>query len=447
MAVGGKWTIVEILRTSTALIMARMKPSLRIQPRLLRPVLPAALVWMLSIFASVLLAGCAGRQFATAPPAAPLVILVSIDGLPASVLGDGSMPTLDRLAADGARADWMNPSYPTLTFPNHYTLVTGLRPDHHGIIHNNMRDADLGRYISKEASADDGRWWGGEPIWATLQKQGGIAATMFWPGSRAEIAGQRPRYSRAFDKTLTPAARVDQVLAWLDLPQSERPQLVTLYFDQYDVASHIAGARSSLALASLHEVDAALARLRDGLSLRSIDDDATLIVVSDHGMADVPQANSVVLDDLLDAAHYDIEWWGTLIGLRPHADSVDIVAGTLLGKHDHFECWRKSELPAAWRYGTHPRIPPIVCQVDVGWRVQGRHNPPQRQPIKGEHGYAPEDPSMRSVFVANGPSFRSGVRLPPFDNVDIYPLLAHLLKIEPAANDGELQPLRAALKP
>jgi predicted AlkP superfamily pyrophosphatase or phosphodiesterase len=417
------------------------------QPHSVRPALPTVLVRMFAIVALVLLAGCAGRKVATVPADSRLVILVSIDGLPASFLGYGTMPTLDQLAAAGAHAEWMNPSFPTLTFPNHYTLVTGLRPDHHGIVHNNMLDPDLGRYISKEASADDGRWWGGEPIWVTLQKQGGIAATMFWPGSRAEIAGQRPRYSRAFDKTLTPAARVDQVLAWLDLPQSERPQLITLYFDQYDVASHIAGANSALALASLSEVDTALKRLRDGLSARGLGDNATLIVVSDHGMADVPQANSLLLDDMLDAAHYDIEWWGTFIGLRPHADSIDLVVRTFIGKHDHFECWRKSELPAAWRYGTHPRIPPIVCQVDVGWRVQGRQNPPQQQPIKGEHGFAPEDPSMRSVFVANGLSFRSGVRLPPFDNVDIYPLLAHLLNIEPAANDGDLAPLQPALEP
>ena len=413
----------------------------------LRRTFPILFAWTLLL----LLVGCAGQSTMEAPKArgshrGSLMILVSIDGLPASFLGDGTLPTLDRIAADGVRAEWMNPSYPTLTFPNHYTLVTGLRPDHHGIVHNNMLDTSLGRFISKEDSAEDGRWWGGEPIWATLQKQGGIAATMYWPGSRAEIAGERPRYSRAFDKTVLPAARVDQVLAWLDLPQAQRPQLVTLYFDQYDVAAHIAGARSSLALASLREVDGALEQLRDGLSARGLTPITSLIVVSDHGMADVPQANSVLLDDMLEATHYDIEWWGTFIGLRPHADSIDVVTRTFVGKHDHFTCWRKGELPAAWQYGAHPRIPPIVCQVDTGWRVQGRENPPQLQPIKGEHGFAPEDPTMRSVFVAHGPVFRSGVVLPPFDNVDLYPLLAHLLGVKPAANDGSLSSTAAALR-
>ncbi len=401
---------------------------------------------------ALLLAGCASGPAASGPTtetdarAARVVLLVSIDGLPASMLGTGALPTLDRVAAEGVRAEWMNPSYPTLTFPNHYTLVTGLRPNHHGVVHNNMIDTHLGRFISKEAMADDGRWWGGEPIWSTLQKQGGIAATMFWPGSRAEIAGQRPRYSRAFDMKVTPEARVQQVLTWLDLPQAQRPQLLTLYFEQYDVAAHIAGARSALALAALQDIDTALAGLREGLRERGLDDDTALIVVSDHGMADVPQANSVLLDDVLDARHYDVEWWGTFIGLRPHADSADRVAHAFVGRHDRYECWRKGDLPAAWHYGSHPRIAPIVCQVDTGWRVQSRRHAPQTQPVKGEHGFAPEDPTMRSVFVANGPAFRSGVVLAPFDNVDIYPLLAHLLGVTPAANDGDLSSTAAALK-
>ena len=157
---------------------------------------------------------------ATPPPApttrTPIVVLVSIDGLRADIVGSGRMPTLDAIARDGVQAAWMNPSFPALTFPNHYTLVTGLRPEHHGIVNNHMRDPVLGTFDSKGEAARDGRWWGGEPIWATLQKQGGIAATMFWPGSEAEIGGQRPRLFRRFDSAVPPRARVDQALAWLN---------------------------------------------------------------------------------------------------------------------------------------------------------------------------------------------------------------------------------------
>lgn len=417
-----------------------------VSARLTRCVVPAC---------CLLIAACAGAPAprpaappaATAPDAAHAVIVVSIDALPASIPGTGTMPTLDAIAAQGVRAEWLTPSVPTLTFPNHYTLVTGLYPDHHGIVHNNMIDPELGTFVSKNAaSADDGRWWGGEPIWATLQKQGGIAATMFWPGSNAEIAGQRPRYRRAFDKTVTPAARIDQVLAWLDLPPGQRPQLLTVYFDQYDIAAHDAGAASPPAMASLQALDAALARLRDGLRARGVDAATDVIVVSDHGMADVPQANVRYLDDMLPTSAYRLLSWGAWVGIAPAPGHEADVAQAFVGRHDHYACWRKAELPAVWHIGTHRRIAPIVCQADVGWRLQARSEPLQSQPVKGEHGFAPETPGMHATFVATGPSFRPGTTLPAFDNVDIYPLLAHLLRVRPAPNDGTLAPLLPALR-
>lgn len=374
------------------------------------------------------------------------VILISIDGLPASMLGDGTLPTLDALATEGARAEWLTPSYPTLTFPNHYTLVTGLRPDHHGIVHNNMRDPALGTFISKGESARDGRWWGGEPIWATLQRQGGIAATMFWPGSEAEIAGQRPTHYVPFDRNLSPDARVDRVLGWLDLPADARPRLLTLYFEQYDVAAHEFGTTALQSLHELHRIDRALARLRTGLAQRGLDGSTDLIVLSDHGMADVPREHLRLLDERLDGSAYDVIWWGSFVGIEPKPGREAEVARAFVGRHDVYACWRKGELPAQWRYGMHPRIPAIVCQADVGWRVQGKRHTAWPQPVKGEHGFAPEAPQMRAVFVGAGPSFKRGVVLPAFDNVDIYPLLARLLGIEPAPNDGTLDSTRPALK-
>ena len=406
------------------------------------------LAWIAVLVLSLPLAACTGGPTARPVPvdAGHRVVLVSIDGLPASMLGDGTLPTLDAIAAEGARAEWLNSSYPTLTFPNHYTLVTGLRPDHHGIVHNNMLDERLGRFISKEDSAKDGRWWGGEPIWATLQKQGGIAATMFWPGSSAEIAGERPRHRRVFDKTVTPAARVDQILAWLDLPPGQRPQLLTLYFDQYDIAAHDAGASSPQAMTALRTLDAALARLRDGLRARGLDATTDLIVVSDHGMADVPRDQVRYLDDVLPPGDYDVPWWGAFVGIVPKPGHEEAVADAFVGAHDRYTCWRKAEVPADWHFGTNRRIPAIVCQTDTGWRVQLRSVPLWPQPVRGEHGFAAEAPEMRASFVAAGPSFRAGVVLAPFPNVDLYPLLAHLLGVRPAPNDGALAPLLPALR-
>lgn len=405
------------------------------------------------VLATLLLSACASAPRTATPdpePASRHVILVSIDGLPASMLGDGTLPTLDALSAEGVHARWLTPSYPTLTFPNHYTLVTGLRPDRHGIVHNNMRDGALGVFISKEDGAKDGRWWGGEPIWATLQRQGGIAATMFWPGSEADIAGQRPRHYVPFDRALSPDARVDRVLDWLDLPANARPQLLTLYFEQYDVAAHEHGTLAPQSLRELHGIDRALARLRAGLHARGLDERTDLIVLSDHGMADVPRTQLRLLDDRLenppDASTYDVIWWGSFTGIQPKPGHETEVERAFVGRHDVYACWRKGELPAQWRYGTHPRIPAILCQSDTGWRVQARRHTAWPNPVKGEHGFAPEGPEMRAVFVAAGPSFKRGTTLPAFDNVDVYPLLAHLLGIEPAPNDGTLASTRDALK-
>ena len=227
-----------------------------------------ALLWAL------LCVGC--TSVPPRPQPANTVVLISIDGLRSDAIGSGRMPTLDGLARQGVQAEWMTPSYPTLTFPNHYTLVTGLRPDRHGIVQNTMRDPLLGKFALKNREAvADPRWWGGEPIWVTLQKQGGNAATMFWPGSEAPIAGQQPRYWHKFDDKVTADQRVDQVLAWLDLPAAQRPRFITLYFDQVDHAGHDAGPHSPGALAAMREVDTALQRLLAGLDARQLREDTT----------------------------------------------------------------------------------------------------------------------------------------------------------------------------
>ena len=393
----------------------------------------------------LLLAGCAGLRPAPTPASPSTVLLVSIDGLRADVVGSGTMPTLDRIAREGVHAHWMNPSYPTLTFPNHYTLVTGLRPDHHGVIHNKMRDASLGRFLSKEASAADGRWWaGGEPLWTTLERGGLPTAVLFWPGAMAEIHGERPSQWLPFDKAMSVDARVRQVLSWLDLPAAQRPRFVAVYFDEYDIAAHRCGTRCAGAIAAERELDAGLAQLRAGITARSNDQRIDLIVVSDHGMADVARGHIRYLDDIVPADSIEYAEDGPLVLVTPRAGR-EAQALRLVGRHDHSECWRRESLPPAWHYGTHPRIPAIACQADEGWLLQMRSSKAFTQAVKGEHGYAPETPSMRAVFVATGPDFRQGVALPPFDNVDVYPLLMRLLRVAPRPNDGDIAPLLPAL--
>jgi len=407
----------------------------------------------LSILA--LLAGCVGLRTAPTPAAQKTtIVLVSIDALRADALGSGNMPALDAIAADGVHARWMNPSYPTLTFPNHYTLVTGLRPDHHGVVHNQMRDTKLGNFVSKQYETLDAQWWsGGVPLWATMERGGQHAAVLFWPGSTVEIHGERPSHWRPFDKTMSVDARVQQVLDWLDpvastgqaLPAAQRPRFIAAYFDQYDVAAHQCGAHCPDAIAAERAIDAGLAKLRAGIAARSHGRRIDLIVVSDHGMADVANGNIRYLDDLVPADAIDVQDDGPIVLVAPRAGH-EAEAMRLVGRHEHSECWRRESLPPMWHYGTNPRIPAIVCQADEGWLLELHSDKAFTQAVKGEHGYAPESRSMHATFVAEGPDFRRGVELAPFDNVDVYPLLTHLLGVQPLPNDGDITSLLPALQ-
>jgi len=367
------------------------------------------------------------------------VLLVSLDGFRADDLDLGITPNLARIAREGVRARWMTPSYPSLTFPNHYSIVTGLVPDHHGIVHNTMRDPALGGFkLSDRAAVGDGRWWGGEPIWVGAEKAGLRSATLFWPGSEAEIAGMRPTRWHPFDEKMPLDVRVDIVVGWLSELEATRPRIATLYFETIDHESHAYGPDSPQAHAAIRAVDAAIGRLLDGLAARGRLDDTDLIVVSDHGMAMVPPDNLVAVEDMATLEEATVVTIGQVVTVVPKPGHEAAVERKLLGAHPQYDCWRKGELPARWRYGTHPRIPPIVCQMHEGWDALPREAIAKRPPHdRGSHGYDPELPSMRALFLARGPGFRRGVVIEPFDNVDVYPLLVRLLGIAPAANDGD----------
>lgn len=369
------------------------------------------------------------------------LILISFDGYRPDYLERGLSPNLAALAADGVRAQAMRPSFPSLTFPNHYTIVTGLYPDHHGIVDNRMVDpASAKRFVYNDRSlTSDPVWWGGEPLWVSAEMQGKHAATMFWPGSDVEIDGVRPEHWLPFDANMSPRQRVDQALAWLDLPTGQRPDFLTLYFEQTDHAGHWFGPTSAEEDAALREVDAALGRLIDGLKQRGIFDSTNFVVVSDHGMTPAGPDKVVVLDKAVDMNDIDVINSGVLAGIAPKPGREAEADAAVLKPHEHMRCWRKSDVPARMHYGTNARIPPLLCLADDGWIIHTQKflDRPGRHISVGEHGYDNDDPSMRALFVAHGPAFRRGLVVPEFDNIDVYALLAHVLRVKPEPNDGD----------
>ena len=383
-----------------------------------------------------------------ATPAAPKLLLVSIDGLRADMLDRGITPNLSRLVDGGVRARWMTPSYPSLTFPNHYTLVTGLRPDHHGIIHNSMHEDALGSFrLSKREAVTDARWWGGEPIWVGAENAGVRTATLSWPGSEAAIQGVRPSQWRTYDASVPLPARVDQVLGWVGQTDADAPRLVTLYMEQVDHAGHDHGPDSPEYAAAIGEVDAAIGRLLDGLQSRGLDASTNVIVVSDHGMASVPDGQTIAIEDMVDPTIATDVSMGQSVGFAPLPGKRREAEKVLLGAHAQYDCWTRQTLPARWHYGSNPRIPPIVCQMHEGWNALSRASVAARAPgTRGSHGYDNALPSMRAVFIARGPSFKQGQTIEGFDNVDVYPLLARLLGVPAAPNDGDPERLLPALR-
>lgn len=391
-----------------------------------------------------LISSCASLpQTATSPHS---VLMVSIDGFRPDYLGKGNTPNLDRIASQGVRAEWMNPSFPTLTFPNHYTLVTGLRPDHHGIVHNTMNDKELGPFsLGNREAVSNVKWWLGEPIWAAAEKAGMATASMFWPGSEAI----HPKRWNVWDEKVTYETRVDTVVGWMKEPLSSRPRFATLYFDLVDHEAHSSGPFSDETIAEIKRVDSSIgdlfAKMRANGSLAYTD----VIIVSDHGMAPVPPANGVVIDDMVSREWAKAITLGQVVTFAPVAGFESQARSKLLGKHDHYECWDKGSLPARFHYGTSPRIPAIVCLMETGWDAVTRDTMAKRVAggvTRGSHGFDPASPEMHATFIAVGPNFRSGAVIPAFDNVDMYPLLRQLLGLPAEKRDGSIDALRGALK-
>lgn len=384
---------------------------------------------------------------------APPLILISFDGFRWDYRTMYSAPNMNRLAARGVSADLI-PSYPSKTFPNHYSIVTGLYPGHHGIVANTIKDPPTGRRLSMSNSIENGdaMWWGGEPIWRTAQRAGQISAAMFWPGSEAPIDGHRPNFWAPFDSTLPASARVDRVLAWLDLPVPQRPAFLTLYFSDVDAAGHNNGPNSEAVRSAVRRADGYLARLLRGLERRRLTDKVNIVIVSDHGMAETSTNRVVVLDDYVSVDDAEVIDINPTLGLFPKAGREEAIYTALVNAHPRLKIYRKAETPESWHYRDHPRIPPIVGVVDEGWQVLPRATLRERVTRgqtgpRGEHGYDPSEAiSMRGIFVASGPAFKSGVVLPAFKNIHIYDVLAQVLGLTPAKNDGDPAVAAAMLK-
>lgn len=392
----------------------------------------------------------AGRQ-GFAVPGAPRVLLVSLDGFRWDYIQRPGAVRLRALAARGVRAERLVPSFPSKTFPNHYTIVTGLFPDEHGVVANSMRDPVLGLFGIRDSFAQwEPRWWGGEPIWVTAERQGRRAASVSWPGSEAPIGGARQSWWSPYDHARSHESIVAQVLEWLALPVDSGPAMITAYFHDTDDAGHNFGPDSPETYAAIAKVDSAVGALVDGIAALGLTDVVNLIIVSDHGMAPTSRDRVIVLEELADLDGVEIVDRNPVAAIVPRPADVERVYHALRGAHPHLQVYRKGEVPARWHFNANPRITPIVAVADEGWSIATRAQLNRWLDMGwaggGTHGYAPELISMGATFIAAGPGIARGRVVPPFGNVHVYSLMAQLLGIVPAPTSGSLDSVRAVLR-
>lgn len=407
---------------------------------------------VLFAFLCALISACSTPKRADSAASPAPLLLISIDGFRPDYLFRGNTPTLDRLAREGAYSAGMQASYPSLTFPNHYTLVTGLHPDRHGIVNNTMRDTQLGQFSMQQRDAvRDGRWWQGEPIWLTVQRAGLRAATLFWPGAEADIQGEHPAEWRPYDASLDYAQRLQVIEAWLRRPLAQRPHFMTLYFESVDTQGHYNGPRQDATEAAIRDVDSHLAQV-----VAMVDQYANgavnLLIVSDHGMTAVDPTRNILLDELLPADSYDLISYGASAGIEPRPGREQDVEAVLLSPHASMSCHRREALPTRWHFGKHPRVPSIICQAVPPWIIANQRavrTPAyalQPRVYLGAHGFDPALPEMQALFVAQGPGIRAGVTARRLASVDIYALMCALLDVQPAPNQGDPDHIRPLLR-
>ena len=384
----------------------------------------------------------------------PTVILISLDGFRYDYADKFKTPAMLELARDGVRAKWMIPSFPTKTFPNHYTIVTGLYPEHHGIVENNVWDFGERFMISDRMKVQEGRWWFGEPIWVTAQKQGQLAASYFFVGSEAPVMGIHPKYWRSYNGKVPPEMRVDETLKWLDLPVAERPTMLMMYFSDTDDAGHeFSPDGEETKYAALND-DRYIARLVDGLKRRGIDNEVNIIIVSDHGMASVDIRKAAFIDDYIDIEKDTdrILYTHEINQIFPKAGKLDHVYSRLQ-KMPYATCWKKEEIPARLHYNESSRIAPIICSTEIGHIVTSHPRyqeytrdifDPERP--RGGHGLDNRYQEMMATFIAHGPAFKKGYVAEPFGNIEVYNIMCKILGLTPAKNDGDIARVRALLR-
>ena len=376
---------------------------------------------------------------------APYVVLVSFDGFGAELWGRHPAPSFERVAAVGVRAERMIPVYPTKTFPTHYSIATGMYAETHRLVGNRFWAPDLGAAysLSDRMAVEDGRFYGGEPIWVTAERQGMVAASFFFVGSEAPVLGIQPTHWHRFDAAIPHDHRVDEVLSWLAMPPETRPHMITLYFEDIDAAWHFSGPDSPETAAAVAEVDRSLGRLLDGIEALPHGDEVYAILVSDHGLLETTAIDEVDMGLFPGVRMAEAGPYVSLFIEEGGAARGPALRDSLAALLPEADVWLREEVPERLHYSADPRIGDIVVSAAPGRRIHEAGRTPRD---RWTHGWDNAVPEMSAIFLAMGPGIEPGRVIAPFEAIHVYPLMAHLLGLEPNPRaEGRLEVLAPIL--
>ncbi|MDX1638166.1 MAG: ectonucleotide pyrophosphatase/phosphodiesterase [Balneolaceae bacterium] len=377
------------------------------------------------------------------------LLLISLDGFGYDYLSKADTPHFDAFVREGVISRGLIPVVPSKTFPNHYSIVTGLYPENNGLVNNTMYDPAWDKWyrISDRNAVENGEWYQGEPIWITAEQQGLTTGTMFWGGSEADIQGMHPTYWKRYDEDMSYKARIDTVVSWFT--RSRNPiDFGTLYVEHVDSYGHRYGIHSDSLVAAIERSDNLLGYLQQRLSNEGLWDEMNIMIVSDHGMVEQSAGQTIILDTIInmdDLARYTLD---PVTMLQPDSGKVDQVYQQLKQAEEHYRVFKKEDLPDRYHLKNHRRVMDLVLVAETGYMILTGGNK-QRfidNLPSATHGYDNSTPKMQALFAARGPAFASGDTIPSFQNIHLYELMARVMKLKPAPNDGSLDSVRVVLQ-
>ncbi|MBD3616937.1 MAG: alkaline phosphatase family protein [Gracilimonas sp.] len=400
--------------------------------------------YFLSLFILLMAFGCTAQQ-----PESEKLLLVSFDGFRHDYLTKAETPNFDKLVETGVISEGLIPIFPSKTFPNHYAIATGLYPENNGFVGNNMYDPEMdARFTIRDREAvENPAWYEGEPIWNTVEKAGKKAGTMFWVGSETPIQDMRPTHWKVYDESMKDSARIDTVVKWLSYDDPGQVDFATLYFHFVDTQGHWYGPDSPQVIEAIKRADELVGYLIQRMNEEALTDITNLMIVSDHGMAEVSQDKIVVLDDMINPDDLEVVAYSPALMANVKGDKLDEVYTALKQNEEHFKVYKKENIPERYHLKNHPRVPELLLVADLGYTINSKEYFDAREdyPSGGAHGFDNREKEMHAIFVANGPDFKKGYQMKSFENIHLYDLMATLLNIKPANTDGSIDSVSVML--